>query len=98
MGLTGRCYPDRMKEQMEASGFVDVSIRFVRVPIGVWVKDKQLRQSGLFSLVGLTDGLSGLSQRVFVHGLGWSIEEMEVLLMQVRQDCRNRKFHAYWPM
>ena len=97
-GLTGRCDPNAMKAQMEAVGFVSVSIRFIRVPIGPWPRDKQLRQSGLFSGVGLIDGLSGLSQRVFTNALGWTIEEMEVLLMEVRNDLRNRKIHAYWPM
>ena len=57
-----------------------------------------MRQAGLFSVVGLLDGLSGLSQRVFTNGLGWSIEEMEILLMQVRDDLRNRKIHSYWPL
>ena len=97
-GLTGRCDPAQMKTQMEAAGFINVSVRFIRVPIGTWPRDRQLRQSGLFSVVGLIDGLSGLSQRVFTKALEWSIEEMEVLLMQVRNDLRNRKIHAYWPM
>lgn len=97
-GLTGRCDPTQMKAQMEAVGFTNISSRFVRVPIGTWPRDKQMKKSGLFSVVGLIDGLSGLSQRVFVNGLQWSIEEMEVLLMQVREDLRNRKIHAYWPM
>jgi hypothetical protein len=74
-GLTGRCDPAQMKQQMEAAGFINVSIRFIRVPIGTWPRDRQLRQSGLFSVVGLIDGLSGLSQRVFTKALEWSIEE-----------------------
>ena len=97
-GLTGRCYPEKMKEQMEEAGFINVHWKFFRMPIGSWPKDKTLRQSGLFNLIGFVDGISGLSQKVFTHGLGWSIEEMEVLLMQVRDECKNRKVHAYFPM
>jgi len=97
-GLTGRCYPERMKQQMEAAGFVNVAVRYYRMPIGTWPKDKRLRQAGLYNLVGLLDGLSGLSQRTFTRGLGWSVEEMEVLLMQVRDECKNRKIHSYFPM
>lgn len=97
-GLTGRCDAAQMKSQMEAVGFINVSSRFIRSPIGTWPRDSRMRQAGLFSVVGLLDGLSGLSQRVFTNGLGWSIEEMEVLLMQVRVDLRNRKIHSYWPL
>ena len=97
-GLTGRCYPQVMKEQMEAAGFINVTTRFYRMPIGAWPKDKALRKSGLFNVIGLLDGLSGLSQRVFTRGLEWTIEEMEVLLMQVRDECKNRRIHTYFPM
>lgn len=97
-GLTGICHPDKMKAAMEAAGFIDVSVRFYRMPIGAWPKDKNLRQSGLFNVIGLLDGLSGLSQRVFTRGLQWSIEEMELLLMQVRDECKNRRIHSWFPM
>jgi len=97
-GLTGRCYPETMVQQMQAAGFINVTYKFYRMPIGTWPKDKRLRQAGLFNLVGLLDGLSGLSQRVFTKGLNWTVDEMEVLLMQVREECNNRKIHSYFPM
>ena len=98
MGLNGRCHPDEMKRQMEAVGFTSVSVLSCRLPVGKWPKDKRLRESGLLALVGLLDGLSGFSQRVFTRGLGWSIEQMEVLLMRVRKESKNRKIHSYWPL
>lgn len=97
-GLTGHCYPRRMMEQMESAGFVNVTLREYKMPIGPWPKDKRLRRAGSFNLLGMEEGLSGLSQRVFTHGLGWSTEEMEVLLMQVRRECRSRNIHSYFPM
>ena len=97
-GLTGKCYPERMVEQMRDAGFINVHVGFYRMPIGTWPKNKDLRQAGLYNLVALLEGLSGLTQRVFTKALGWSIEEMEVLLMQVRNECKNRKIHTYFPM
>ena len=87
-----------MKQQMQDVGFVNVAVKCYRMPIGTWPKDKRLRQAGHFNLVGLMDGLSGLSQRTFTKGLGWSVEEMEVLLMEVRDECKNRRIHSYFPM
>ncbi|KAF2859032.1 S-adenosyl-L-methionine-dependent methyltransferase [Piedraia hortae CBS 480.64] len=97
-GLTGRCYPQVMKEQMEAAGFINVTCRFFRMPIGPWPKDKALRQAGLFNIVGFLDGVSGLSQRVFTKGLGWTVDEMELLLMQVREELKNKRIHTYFPI
>ena len=97
-GLTGKCYPNVMKQQMEDAGFVNVHIRGYKMPIGIWPKDKRLRQAGLFCMVGIVDGVSGLSQRVFTKGLAWTIEEMEVLLMEVRNEWNNKRIHSYIPM
>ena len=94
MGLTSRCDPDKMKSQMEEAGFVNVTVVRLKMPIGRWPKDKWLRQIGLFMMVGLVDGLSGLSQRVFTKALGWSVEEMEVLLMEVRNEWQDSKVHS----
>lgn len=97
-GLTGLCFPEQMKAQMQAAGFVNVTAKSYRVPIGTWPQNSQLRRAGLLNVIGLLDGLSGLSQRVFTHGLGWSLEEMEGLLMQVRDECANRRIHSYFPL
>jgi SAM-dependent methyltransferase len=97
-GLTGRCYPNVMKQQMEEAGFINVSWEFYRMPVGLWPKDENLKQSGSFNLTSLLDGISGLSQKVFTHGLGWTIEEMEVLLTQVRDECKDRRIHNFFPM
>ena len=96
--LSGRCYPNRMKQQMEDAGFVNVHVRGFKMPIGIWPKDTRLRQAGLFCMVGIVDGVSGLSQRVFTKGLGWTIEEMEVLLMEVRNEFNSKRIHSYIPM
>lgn len=97
-GLTGRCYPDVMKQQMEEAGFINVTWRFFRMPIGTWPKDKRLRQAGWFNLIGMIDGISGMSQRVFINALNWSVDEMEVLLAQARNEMKDRKIHSYFPM
>ncbi|SMY26882.1 unnamed protein product [Zymoseptoria tritici ST99CH_1A5] len=98
LGLTGRCDPEYMAREMAAAGFVNVSIRAYKMPIGPWPKDKRLRQAGLLFLVGYLEGLSGLSLRTFTYGLGWGVEEMEVLLAKVRTEVKSKKLHCYVPV
>jgi SAM-dependent methyltransferase len=98
LGLTGRCCPEQMKEKMEIRGFVNVSAHFYRLPVGPWpVKDRQ-KEAGVLNLKALLDGISGLSLKVFFHGLKWQREEMEILLMQVRQELSCCNLHLYIPM
>lgn len=97
-GMTCRCYPEKMKQDAEAAGFINVTVLPFKMPIGTWPKDKTLQQSGLYTLVGLLDGVSGLSLRVFTQLLGWTVEEMEVLLADVRKEWKNKKVHTYFPM
>lgn len=42
--------------------------------------------------------LSGMSVAIFTRALGWSPEELEVFLVDVRKDLKNPRIHAYWPM
>lgn len=43
-------------------------------------------------------GLAGLSMAVFTRGLGWSQEELEVFLADVRKSMKDPNVHGYYPM
>lgn len=45
-------------------------------------------------MTGLYEGLQGISLRAFTKILGWTPEELELLLVDVRKDLRNPKMHA----
>lgn len=46
----------------------------------------------------LGKGASGLSMALFTRALGWSAEEVEVFLVDVRKDMKNKSIHSYWPV
>jgi hypothetical protein len=98
VGMTARCYPEVMKRQMEEAGFINVNIVPFKMPLGPWPKDKRLRQAGIYLYSSMYEGLSGLSLRVFTQMLGWSVEELEVLLALVRAEWKHKAMHIYVPM
>ncbi len=53
---------------------------------------------GLWNYENLSSNLSGISAALFTRGLGWSPEELETFLVDVRKDMKNSRIHAYWPM
>ena len=53
---------------------------------------------GMWMLENFRTGVSGLSMAVFTRGLGWSVEELEIFLIQVRESMKDTKVHGYYPM
>lgn len=98
LGLTGHCYPEQMKQQMEDAGFINTSLKRYKMPVGPWAKDEHLKQAGFFNLIGMVEGVSGLSRATFIRGLGWTVDELEVLLMEVKKEWMNKRIHSYLPM
>lgn len=68
------------------------------MPIGPWPKDTHLRECGLYGLVNLLDGLHGLSVKIFTELLGYSTEELEMLLLECRKEICRRDVHSYYPV
>jgi len=98
LGVAGRSDPQVMAGQMHEAGFIKITIREFKLPIGPWPKDPQLKKAGTFALANLSDGLQGLSVKLFTGLLGWSTEELEILLMQCRTEMKRRSVHSYCPL
>lgn len=97
MGMTGRIDTEKMAADMREAGFVNVTVKPYKMPIGPWPKDPRLKEAGLYGLGAVLDGMQGLSMKVFVNGLGWSVEELEVYLAEVRKELKRGHMHTYWP-
>ncbi len=46
----------------------------------------------------IAPGLEGLSMAIFTRALGWTQQETEVFLVDVRKDLKDTRIHAYWQM
>lgn len=64
---------------------------YADLQIGIWGQENCLSGLAAFSLAVFTRPRSE-------NGLGWSNEELEVLLAGVRKDLKNTAIHAYFPV
>lgn len=55
-------------------------------------------RTGMWMHENFSTGLAGLSMAVFTRGLGWSQEELEVFLVEVRKSMKDPSVHGYYPM
>ncbi|KAK4172390.1 Phosphoethanolamine N-methyltransferase 1 [Triangularia setosa] len=86
------------KQQMVDAGFVNVTEKVYKWPINPWPKDPKYKEIGLWTEENFCGGIFGLSVALFTRALGWTSEELEVFLVEVRKDLRDRGVHAYWPI
>ncbi|KAM5494225.1 hypothetical protein McaMca56_006278 [Microsporum canis] len=86
------------KKRMEEAGFVDVVEVLHKWPLNSWAKDPKLKEIGNWTMTNMLEGLQAWSIGPFTRGLGWSLEQVEAFLVDVRRDVKDRKLHVYWPM
>jgi hypothetical protein len=86
-----RFYP----KYMEEAGFVDIVEKHYYWPMNTWPRGKREKLLGLWAGQNILDGVHGMSMAILTRGLGWSKEAVEMLLVGVRNDLKNRHIHSY---
>ncbi|KAK6223547.1 methyltransferase domain-containing protein [Colletotrichum tabaci] len=78
------------------TGLINIHHQPYRIPLGPWAKDPYLKDIGMCNLVQVLDGLEGFSMKLLCGGLGWTAEEVIVLLAGVRKDLKSESIHAWY--
>ncbi|KAK0381561.1 TAM domain methyltransferase [Colletotrichum limetticola] len=81
---------------MTEVGFTDVSVQMFKWPINPWVKEPRYKKLGLWTQDNFGSALQGLCMALFTRVLEWTREEVEVFLINVRNDVKNTNYHAYF--
>jgi hypothetical protein len=56
------------------------------------------KKIGAWNYMQIMEGLEAFSLRLFTKVLGWTMEEVQVLLALVRKDLKNPKIHAQFDL
>lgn len=83
---------------LEEVGFVDVTIAPFKWPIGPWAKDQHYKELGEWALENALEGLEAWSMAALTRALDWTSEEVQVFLLQVRNEFKNKNIHHYCPL
>ncbi len=86
------------KGYLEQAGFVDVVEKKYEWPLGTWAKGKRMKTLGAWYREDMLSGLQGFSVAVLTRGLKMSKEEVELLLIGVREDMKQNRAHVYVPV
>ncbi|EFQ24904.1 methyltransferase domain-containing protein [Colletotrichum graminicola] len=86
----------KLEGWVKDAGFVNITHQKFKIPVGDWPKDPHYKECGLINLMQTLEGLEGFTLRMFTSVLGWTKEEVIVLLAEVRRELKTRTFHAYF--
>ncbi|GAB1194338.1 hypothetical protein APSETT444_003582 [Aspergillus pseudonomiae] len=87
------------KEKLNDAGFVDLHQEIRKLPIGPWPKDPKLKEIGKYQGVQELQVIDSYTPAIFSRVLGWSREEIQVLIAKVKRDpAENEKnFETLFP-
>jgi len=93
----GRPFTDPTKNQgiMEEIGFEGVHQVLHKWPLNPWPKDPKMKELGMWTFENIMYGMEGFSLALLVRELGWSREEVDMFLIDVRKSLRDQRIHAY---
>ncbi|KAH7016184.1 uncharacterized protein B0I36DRAFT_388887 [Microdochium trichocladiopsis] len=78
-------------ERLKDAGFINVERKVFKWPINIWPKNPKHREVGLWTLANIEGNLETISIALITRGLGITREEVEVFLVGVRKDLRDRR-------
>ncbi|KAI1083005.1 S-adenosyl-L-methionine-dependent methyltransferase [Whalleya microplaca] len=88
---------DTQRKGIEEAGFVDLSIKDIKVPMGGWPADRKLREIGQWAQCTLEQDLEGFVVFMWNTVLGRPLADMQLFLMKYRKELRTKSIHAYLP-
>ncbi|TDZ15180.1 Secondary metabolism regulator LAE1 [Colletotrichum orbiculare MAFF 240422] len=89
------CPGPKLPQWVKDSGFVNVTQKKYKVPIGPWAKDPYFKKIGEMNLIQILEGLEAYNLRLLTGVAGWTKEEVHLLLAQVRKELTSSKFHSH---
>lgn len=86
-----------METLMAARGFQNIQVKRFKWPLGSWAKGAYNRNIAVMLKQNFSMVLEALALRPLTN-LGWSAEEIQVFLAEVREEVREHKVNAYAEM
>lgn len=86
------------RQLLQDAGFVNIVEKKFAVPINPWARGDEQKVRGALMLANLLDACESITMTVCRLVWGWSLEQVEALLVDIRASLKNRNIHAYVPL
>ena len=87
----------KYRQYFEEIGFENIEERIFYWPVGPWPKGDYYKSIAMYFTEDIRKGMEPVSLKLF-PALGYSPEEIQVMLAKVRRDMRDPNIHSYLPV
>ncbi|OHE98262.1 UMTA protein [Colletotrichum orchidophilum] len=89
------CQGQNIRNHLQEIGFVDIVEQKTKAPLHGWPSDPKLREAGQLFQIAFDESLNGFGMYLFTQVLGWTREEVDVLISEMREESR-KKANCHW--
>ncbi|KAK4176677.1 S-adenosyl-L-methionine-dependent methyltransferase [Triangularia setosa] len=89
---------DVQRQGIERAGFVNVTVKDIKVPMTGFPKDPKLKEIGQYSHLSIEQDLEGMVLYIFGEVMGWSVVEIHAFLAHFRKQMRDKNCHPLFPI
>ncbi|CAG7562055.1 unnamed protein product [Fusarium equiseti] len=86
------------KDILSEAGFTEIVDMRFKWPINHWPKDKKYKELGVWHHENAANALESVTMAPITRAFGWTVDEVQVLLANVRKELNDTKIHGYWPI
>lgn len=86
-----------MEAMLAKKGFENIEVKHFKWPLGTWARGAYYRNLAAMLKQNFVMVLEALALRPLAH-LGWSADEIQIFLAEVRNELRENKVNAYAEM
>ncbi|KAK6227034.1 methyltransferase domain-containing protein [Colletotrichum tabaci] len=79
-------------------GFVDAFLTVTKWPSNAWPKHRKWKEIVIRNGESMMSGLEGFSMAAVSRGHGWTREEVNVFLVDMRKEIKDRGVNTSWPV
>lgn len=87
-----------MEDMMKEVGFQDVALQRFKWPSNPWPKDPHYKKIGEWNYHNFVAAAEALAMGPLTRAHGYTKEEVDVFLIDVRKNMRDPKIHSYLTM
>lgn len=88
-------YPTQYKPLLEKAGFENITVTKYGAPTNACYPGKKLQKIGTMMTKNWTTIIEPLTLSVFIDGLGWSADDVKKLLLNVKREIPDTRYHSF---
>lgn len=84
-----------LKPMIQKAGFINITHRICKIPLGPWAADKKQKEMGAYILLSVQTGFEAFGMKLFTNIWEMSSSEAKTLIEEVKRDANSKKVHGY---